>query len=141
MLISITTIMSFEAGHALSFHKGDCKNIHGHSYVLHITVTGTPDAQGMILDFKVLKKIVRSAILDELDHALILKRNDINVSAMHNIVSKIFWMDAEPTAEMLVEMIGERIQNGLPEKISLLRLRLYETASSYADIDYSEASA
>lgn len=133
-MISVTKIFQFEAAHAISGYNGSCREIHGHGYKLHVTVTGTNFNENNILfDFKDLKKIVESCILKDFDHSLLLKRNTINLSATKNLVNKICWIDGEPTAEYLLSYMVEKIKPLLPQHISLMRLRLYETESCYAE--------
>ena len=72
--IRITKQFSFETGHALHGYDGKCKNIHGHSYRLDVTVIGKPVADesnpkcGMVIDFSDLKKIATDEIVDVFDH-------------------------------------------------------------------------
>ncbi len=79
--IRITKHFDFETAHALYGYDGKCKNIHGHSYQLFVTVIGTPidDANhvknGMVMDFGDLKKIVKSEIVDSFDHGIVLNAN------------------------------------------------------------------
>ena len=76
--IRITKKFTFETAHAIHGYDGLCKNIHGHSYKLNVTVIGTPinnpeDVKyGMIIDFSDLKKIVREEIVIPFDHATVL---------------------------------------------------------------------
>ena len=75
--IRITKRFSFEAGHALYGYDGKCKNVHGHSYKLYVTVIGSPITDttnvklGMVIDFGDLKKIVKQEVVDKFDHATI----------------------------------------------------------------------
>ena len=75
--VRITKQFSFEMAHALHGYDGKCKNIHGHSYHLDVCVIGTPISNeddtkyGMVIDFGDLKKIVKSEIVDILDHSII----------------------------------------------------------------------
>ena len=79
--IRVTKSFGFETGHALYGYDGLCKNVHGHSYKLHVTVVGRPiDDQnnvknGMVIDFKDLKTIVKSEIVDVFDHATVFNKN------------------------------------------------------------------
>ena len=79
--IRITKQFSFETGHALYGYDGKCKNVHGHSYKLSVTVIGTPidDSTnvkfGMVIDFGDLKKIVKEEIVDLFDHATVFNKN------------------------------------------------------------------
>lgn len=138
MAISITKIFRFEAAHAISGYHGPCRDIHGHSYVLHVTVTGDKqDDNNILVDFKDIKRIVENSVLKELDHALLLKQNALNSSAVKNLIGKIHWMAGEPTAEFLLQYIADTLQKVLPGSMRLLKLRLYETDTSYADWDPS----
>ena len=79
-MISITKIFRFETAHAIHQYQGSCKNIHGHSYELHVTVKakesidGYVKGLGIIYDFKELKAIVQSHIVKTLDHKLLLSK-------------------------------------------------------------------
>ena len=69
-MITITKIFEFSAGHHLPNYEGDCRNPHGHNYILEVTVGGeVNEEQGMIIDFKKLKDFVKSKIIDDLDHS------------------------------------------------------------------------
>ena len=75
--IRITKQFSFETGHALYGYDGKCKNVHGHSYKLSVTVIGKPIADknnvkyGMVIDFSDLKQIVKEDIVNVFDHATV----------------------------------------------------------------------
>lgn len=140
-MISITKEFSFEAAHALEGYDGPCRNIHGHSYKLYVTITGTPLAdpaspkKGMVMDFSDLKKIVKTNIIDPLDHALILP-SDTGIRISGDIgqgFAKVRMVDYQPTSENLLIDFAARIKGLLPEGVRLLRLRLRETANSYAE--------
>ena len=89
--IRITKQFDFETGHALYGYDGKCKNVHGHSYKLSVTVIGTPneDAQdvkyGMVIDFKDLKVIVQEEIVDKFDHATVFNKNTPHVELAHEL--------------------------------------------------------
>lgn len=80
--VRITKIFRFETSHRLHNYDGPCRNIHGHSYELHVTVGGKPEADkdspkvGMVLDFSVLKKIVAGKVIRPFDHALLLSERE-----------------------------------------------------------------
>jgi len=79
--IRITKQFNFETGHALYGYDGKCKNIHGHSYKLSVTVIGKPITDtshvklGMVIDFGDLKTIVQEEIVDQFDHATVFNKN------------------------------------------------------------------
>ena len=140
--IRITKQFTFETGHALYGHDGKCKNIHGHSYKLSVTVLGKPvlDSNdpkfGMIMDFSDLKKIVKEEIVDRFDHATIFNKNTPHIELANNLKSlghNVVLVDYQPTSEMLVTDFADKIKNRLPKNIKLFSLKLRETASCYAE--------
>jgi 6-pyruvoyltetrahydropterin/6-carboxytetrahydropterin synthase len=139
--IRLTKIFSFEMAHALSGYDGACSNIHGHSYELHVTVIGTPlyDNQhpknGMVMDFKDLKKIVKQKVIDRFDHALILKddKRESHEELLSQYYQKVEYVAYQPSCEMMLLDIAEKISQPLPPGVSLHHLKLYETRSSFAE--------
>jgi len=139
IMLSLTKIFHFEMAHAICGYPGSCKNIHGHSYELEVTVTGDKENQnyitapGFILDFKELKQLVTSSIIKTFDHKLILSGSYLGqnpaIKSQENLVA---W-EAEPTAENLLIYMAKILCNVLPEEVKLVRLRLYETKDSYAE--------
>ncbi|NLN24892.1 MAG: 6-carboxytetrahydropterin synthase [Bacteroidetes bacterium] len=140
--IRITKKFTFETGHALYGYDGKCKNVHGHSYKLFVTVIGSPITDknhvkfGMVIDFGDLKKIVSEEIISVYDHATVLNKNtphaelaEVLKEQGHNIIL----VDFQPTSEMLVINFAEKIQKRLPQNIQLHSLKLQETESSYAE--------
>ena len=121
-MLSVTKIFEFESAHFLLDHPGKCKAMHGHSYKLEVEVGyGRGDAlneNGMIIDFGDLKKIIQPLIDNYLDHKFL---ND----SLHS---------DNPTAEKMLFWIVERIE--LPPPVYLLRVRLWETSTSYAEWSY-----
>ena len=138
--IRITKEFNFEMAHALYGYDGPCKNIHGHSYCLSVTVKGNPVKEqchpklGMVMDFSELKKIVKP-IVDELDHATILNGNSLHKAmAKDNLLfEKLVLVPYQPTCENMLIAIAAQIKDKLPENIHLHHLKLKETASSYAE--------
>ena len=139
--ISITKEFSFEAAHALRGYDGPCRNIHGHSYKLSVTVSGTPIAdpgsskKGMVMDFSDLKAIVKKAIIDPLDHALILPSDsEIRQSIEESgTFSKVHVVDYQPTSENMLLDFASTLKSLLPAGVVLKSLRLRETATSFAE--------
>ncbi|UOB19268.1 6-pyruvoyl trahydropterin synthase family protein [Abyssalbus ytuae] len=140
--IRITKQFSFEAGHALYGYDGKCKNVHGHSYKLSVTVIGNPISEtshvklGMVIDFGDLKKIVKEEIVDKFDHATVFNKNTPHIELAtelerhgHNVIL----VDYQPTSEQMIIDFSEKIKTRLPEGIQLHSLKLQETESSYAE--------
>lgn len=141
--IRLTKEFGFELAHALYGHDGLCKNIHGHSYKLFVTVIGSPiddtdsPKYGMVMDFSDLKKIVKEEIVDRLDHALMVNNDTSHVNikeALSGIVSlRIVDVNYQTTCENMVYDFADRIKNRLPESVELHSIKLHETATSYAE--------
>ncbi|MBL6662044.1 MAG: 6-carboxytetrahydropterin synthase [Flavobacteriaceae bacterium] len=141
-VIRITKEFKFETGHALYGYDGLCKNVHGHSYKLSVTLLGTPITDpdhvkyGMVMDFGDLKKIVNETIVTPFDHATVL-----NVDSPHKELAdtmesrghKIMRVQYQPTSEMMVLDFAEKIKARLPEQLKLHHLILRETETSYAE--------
>ncbi len=125
--------------HALHEYIGTCSNIHGHSYELHVSVIAGNDddryipAPGIIFDFKDLKSIVRLAIIDNLDHRLVLSEEYIKMKITSPELVNIFTFEAEPSAENILVFIRHKLDQALPSSIKLAALKLYETKDSYAE--------
>ena len=140
-LIRLTKEFSFEAAHALGGYDGPCREIHGHSYRLFVTIKGTPSTdpmnpkQGMVMDFGVLKKIVNEEIISRFDHALVLRSTAdeglrrVLLEQFDNVVT----VEYQPTCENMLDDFAHRLMKRLPEGVMLHSLRLHETASSYAE--------
>jgi len=140
-VIRITKEFKFEMAHALKDYDGACRNIHGHSYEMKVTISGTPvddknnPKLGMVMDFGDLKKIVRETIVEVFDHALVLQDNYPNnlKAELKNNFNKIIFLDYQPTSELMVADFAERIKAKLPDSVSLKYLLLRETVTSYAE--------
>jgi len=87
-LIELTKIFTFDSAHRLPFHDGMCKELHGHTYTLEVTLRGEPNDNGILIDFGDLKRIVNSWILKKLDHKYL---NDV--------------LKDDPTAENIAKYI------------------------------------
>lgn len=140
--IRITKQFSFETGHALYGYDGKCKNVHGHSYKLSVTVIGTPitDANhvkfGMVIDFTDLKKIVKAEIVDVFDHATVFNKNTPHVELANELKDRghhVILVDYQPTSENMVIDFANKIKRYLPNTISLHSLKLQETETSFAE--------
>ena len=140
--IRITKQFSFETGHALYGYDGKCKNVHGHSYKLSVTVIGTPILDnsnvkfGMVIDFSDLKKIVREEIVDLFDHATVFNKNTPHVELANELSNRghhVILVDYQPTSENMVVDFAKKISDRLPKDIQLHSLKLQETESSFAE--------
>ena len=126
--IRITKQFSFETGHALYGYDGKCKNVHGHSYKLSVTVIGKPIVDrsnvkfGMVIDFTDLKKIVKEEIVDQFDHATVFNETTPHIELAKELKTRghhVILVDYQPTSENMVIDFAQRIKNRLPEGITL----------------------
>ena len=138
-MIRITKEFKFEMAHALHGYDGLCKNIHGHSYKLWVTIRGavlnerTHKKDGMVMDFDVLKSFVKPDIIDKYDHSLVLNANSPHAEIDFSAFEKVFFLPYQPTSENLVSGFALQIKNKLPEGVELYKLVLSETATSFAE--------
>ena len=121
--IRITKSVSFAPGHVLYGYDGKCRNVHGHSYKLSVTVIGSPidDSNnvkfGMVIDFSDLKKIVKDEIVDVFDHATVFNKNTPHVELAKELSDSghsVLIVDYQTTHEMMVLDLSEKIKNQLP---------------------------
>jgi 6-pyruvoyltetrahydropterin/6-carboxytetrahydropterin synthase len=138
-MLQVTKIFRFEMAHAIYGYNGKCRNIHGHSYELHVTVgssvaaDGFIKAPGFIIDFKDLKQLVQRLVIDELDHRLVLSQDWISAHEhLSPAENRLIW-PYEPTAENILIFIKSQLHQNLPGGVVLMRLKLFETADSFAE--------
>ena len=140
--IRITKKFTFEAGHALYGYDGKCKNVHGHSYKLYVTVIGRPIKEkdnvkyGMVIDFSDLKSIVKKEVIGNFDHSIIFNQNTPHIELAKTLKSqghKVLLVNYQPTSEGMIIDIANKINNALPENIKLHSLKLQETDTSFSE--------
>ncbi|MBI5218265.1 MAG: 6-carboxytetrahydropterin synthase [Bacteroidia bacterium] len=139
--IRVTKQFKFEMAHALWNYDGPCKNIHGHSYTLFVTVKGEPirdknnSKYGMVVDFGDLKKIVENSIIKITDHAVFLSKDAPHekLAAIKEMFDRCEIVDFQPTCENLAVYFAGKIKNDLPGNVTLHSLKLHETPTSYAE--------
>lgn len=95
---------NFHAAHRIWQHQEKCRFLHGHSYMVKIRAGGKLDEWGMVVDFGDIKGIV-----DQLDHCVILYRDDPLVPALRELKQRLFLLDRNPTAENLAKLICFRL--------------------------------
>ena len=138
-MIRITKEFKFEMAHALHGYDGLCKNIHGHSYKLWVTIRAKVRQEkahkkyGMVMDFDVLKSIVKPDIIDKYDHSLVLNANSPHAEIDFSAFEKVFFLPYQPTSENLVMDFALKIKSKLPEGIELYKVVISETATSFAE--------
>jgi 6-pyruvoyltetrahydropterin/6-carboxytetrahydropterin synthase len=140
--VYVTKMFNFDMGHALMGYDGPCKDIHGHTYHLHVTVAGYPIQEsgnpkdGMVVDFGHIKQIVHQRIIDVFDHALVLNQNltQQQKEMVLGVTEKVLFVPFQPSCENLLLAFKQILQPVFEERgFSLFSLRLYETPTSYAE--------
>ena len=110
-MLSLVREFTFDAAHNLKWHKGKCKNVHGHTYKLQVFVKGELNKNGIIIDLKDIDNIVKKEIIEILDH-----------DYLNNILEN-------PTVENLIIWIWKKLEDKLN---GLYELRVWETPKSFA---------
>ena len=127
--------------HVLRNYNGPCRNVHGHSYRLFVTISGVPvndsgnPKNGMVIDFTALKKIVLEKIVDLFDHSVVISSDfdQDKMEMMKRTFGNTVIVDYQPTCENLVADFALRLKQEMPEGVQLHNLKLFETAKSYAE--------
>lgn len=140
-LIRVTKEFPFEMAHVLWNYDGPCRNVHGHSYRLFVTLSGFPadnpdnPKNGMVIDFGELKSIVRKEIVNLFDHSVVVndKFNKEKTEMFKKMFGNTVLVGYQPTCENLVSDFAKRIAPFLPAGVKLHSLKLYETATSFAE--------
>lgn len=140
-VIRVTKEFRFEMAHVLNNYDGPCRNVHGHSYILYVTVRGVPvdddtrGINGMVIDFGELKHVVEKEIIEKYDHAIVVSGNmpaeklEQYCSLFENIIVAPY----QPTCENLVADFAVILKGKLPAAVAVHSLKLYETATAYAE--------
>ncbi len=137
----MTKIFRFEMAHALLGYDGLCKNMHGHSYIMNVTVSGEPITdqedikEGMVIDFGDLKRVVKEYIVDVYDHSVVLNKKAPveQLLLLDEMFDRHHFTSFQPTAENMVIYFAELLNRELPNTVKLESIVLYETANSYAE--------
>lgn len=104
---TITRKLEFDAGHRIPDHRSQCRNLHGHRYVLEITLQGdlvdtegAPD-RGMVMDFADVKSLAMEHLVNKWDHAFLVYEGDVKVREFLDSMAghKTVVLDRIPTVE------------------------------------------
>lgn len=136
--LTLTKLFSFDAAHVLENYPGKCKHIHGHTYHLHVTITGELKNEmnhpfnGMIIDFSELKTWVQKSALQLFDHALLLQEGSPTSKLDFPEKERIYFTSYAPTCENMLLDIVARLKKCAPAGVQLCEVRLQETPSSFS---------
>ncbi len=129
-MFRVTREIDFCYGHRLLNYDGKCKHLHGHNGLAIITIEAEKlDERGMVLDFTDIKQVVSRWIDENLDHRMILQRDDPIVPVLEAHGEPLYLMDSNPTAENIAKLIFDITrQAGFP----IIESKLWETPHCYA---------
>jgi 6-pyruvoyltetrahydropterin/6-carboxytetrahydropterin synthase len=130
-MYSVTKRLDFCYGHRLLDYDGVCKHPHGHNAVVEIEVrTAALDARNMVCDFSDIKRAVKGWIDKELDHRMVLRRDDPLVKPLQQLGEPIYLLDSNPTVERIARLIFEyAASQGFP----VVCVKVWETPTSFAE--------
>lgn len=146
-MLTITRKLEFDAGHRIPDHNSQCRNLHGHRYVLEITLTGQVvdhDGQadnGMIMDFSDVKNLARENLVDVWDHAFLVYEKDEKVRDFLDSLPnhKTVVLNRVPTVENLARIAFDILKPVYRDRystgLSLTKIKLYETPNCWAEIN------
>jgi 6-pyruvoyltetrahydropterin/6-carboxytetrahydropterin synthase len=129
-MYSVTKRIDFCYGHRLLDYDGVCKHPHGHNAVVEIEVRADAlDKRNMVVDFTDIKQRMKSWIDRELDHRMILRRDDPLVAALYQLGEPVYLLESNPTVERIARLLFDMSrEQGLP----VSRVTVWETPSSWA---------
>lgn len=144
-MLTITRKLEFDAGHRIPNHQSICRNMHGHRYVMHITLHGKVQDQkgspseGMLMDFSDVKDLAEKHLINEWDHAFLVYEGDQKVRQFLESMDghKTVVLDKIPTVENLAQIAYDRLKSVFESyfpTLTLKSIKLYETPNSWAEV-------
>ena len=129
-MFRVSREIDFCYGHRLLNYEGKCRYLHGHNGRAVITIEAEKlDDRGMVLDFSDIKKVVSAWIDENLDHRMLLHRDDPAVPMLRELGEPLFLIDENPTAENIAKLIHEfTASRGFP----IVKTKLWETPRCFA---------
>ena len=128
-MYSVTKRIEFCYGHRLLEYDGVCQHLHGHNAVAEIELRAALDARHMVCDFGDIKRVMKGWIDREIDHKMILRRDDPLLAPLQALDEPVYVVDENPTVEHIAFLIFDRTQR---EGFPVVRVTVWETPSSYA---------
>jgi 6-pyruvoyltetrahydropterin/6-carboxytetrahydropterin synthase len=129
-MFRVTREIDFCYGHRLLNYDGKCKYLHGHNGRAVITIEAPRlDARGMVVDFSDIKRVVSDWIDENLDHRMILHRDDPARAALEKLGEPMYLVDANPTAENIAKLIFDYAKS---QGVPIVECRLWETPRCFA---------
>jgi 6-pyruvoyltetrahydropterin/6-carboxytetrahydropterin synthase len=143
MAYRICKTFSVENGHILSKHPGKCRFPHGHSRRVEVVVEATTlDENDMVCDFKFVGELIKEFI-EQFDHAMCLNTADPHFALYRAAYERVVaFENQDPTSELMARQVFDKMKGALeksPEavarRVRVVRIRMHETASSWAEYE------
>jgi len=132
VIYKIVKTIDFCYGHRLLNYEGKCRHLHGHNGLLEVELCSNAlDSRGMVMDFADIRNVVKSWVDENLDHKMLLNREDPVARTLVDLGEEVYLMEDNPTAENIAKHIYEAIRT---QGINIAKIKLWETASSYASV-------
>lgn len=129
-MYKVTKVINFCYGHRLLNYKGKCCNLHGHNGKVEIELfSENLDKIGMVLDFAQIKDIIEEWIEENIDHKLLLSKDDPMVKILRENNEIVYIMETNPTAEAIAKLIYDF---AVSRKLPVSEVRFWETDNSFA---------
>jgi len=129
-MYKVTKVINFCYGHRLLNYKGKCCNLHGHNGKVEIELfSENLDKIGMVLDFAQIKDIIEEWIEENLDHKLLLSKDDPMVKILRENNEIVYIMETNPTAEAIAKLIYDF---AVSRKLPVSEVRFWENDNSFA---------
>jgi 6-pyruvoyltetrahydropterin/6-carboxytetrahydropterin synthase len=126
----VTKSIDFCYGHRLLEYDGKCKYLHGHNGLIEVDIEADSlDSLGMVMDFTSVRDIVKCWVDENLDHKMLLRRDDPVAPILEKLGEPIYLLDDNPTAENIAKHIYLQARN---QGLNMAEIRLWESPSSYA---------
>ncbi len=130
MLHKVVKTIDFCYGHRLLDYDGKCRHLHGHNGLLEVEIqSDSLDRRGMVMDFSDLRSVVKDWVDANLDHKMLLHKDDPVAALLSEMGEPFYAMDDNPTAENISKHIFRQVRNA---GLAVSEVRLWETPSSYA---------
>ncbi len=121
-MYEVTVDAGFSSGHYLRNYHGKCENPHGHNYKVRVTLAGRElDTTGLLLDFKLLKQVMRP-VIDRIDHQML---NDLEPFTVVN-------PSAENIAKFFFDETNAQLDSMTQGRVRVKDCTIWETDTTSA---------
>ena len=126
----VTKAIDFCYGHRLLEYDGKCRHLHGHNGLLEVDIEADSlDSLGMVMDFTEVRDIVKGWVDDNLDHKMLLRRDDPVAPLLTDLGEPVYLLNDNPTAENIAVLIFQQARS---QGLHIAEIRLWESPTSYA---------